>query len=74
MEYDPLFDEILDRLIAGIAQNPGKLRALTQFKPSLEKVESEDTEAQEDFGEHLERLMDILGIESSDGLLGFYLS
>jgi hypothetical protein len=36
-------------------------------------VQSEDTEAREHFGTELERLMDILGIASSDGVLTHYL-
>ena len=46
---------------------------MQQFQPTLELVETEDTEAREDFGEHLERIMDILHIESSNGLLNRYL-
>jgi hypothetical protein len=36
-------------------------------------VEGEDTEAREHFGMELERLMGILGIASSDGVLTHYL-
>ena len=67
------FDELLDRLIAGVRQNPTKLWALMQFEPTLRNVEDEDTEAREDFAEHLHRVMDILGIESSNGLFGWFL-
>ncbi len=68
-----VFDELLDRLIAGTLENPSKLWVLSQFKSALEAVQMEDTEGREHFGEHLEQVMDILHIESSDGLLGFYL-
>lgn len=68
-----VFDNLLDRLIAGTLENPSKLWVLSQFKTALEAVQFEDTEAREDFGEHLEKVMDILHIESSDGLLNFYL-
>ncbi|RNC64969.1 MAG: DUF4844 domain-containing protein [Desulfuromonadales bacterium] len=64
---------LLDRLIAGVLSNPSKLWVLSQFQPSLESVQAEDTEGREHFGSHLEQIMDILHIESSDGLLGFYL-
>jgi hypothetical protein len=46
---------------------------LKQFQESLEIVQEEDTEAREHFGMELERVMDILGIESSDGVLTHYL-
>lgn len=67
------FDELLDRLIAGIEQNPQKLWVMKEFQRVLEQVEREDTEAREPFGRYLERIMDILRIESSDGLLDWYL-
>ncbi len=68
-----IFDDLLDRLIAGLSEHPNKLWVMGQFQPALEAVSTEDTEAREHFGIHIERLMDILKIESSDGLLGFYL-
>jgi hypothetical protein len=46
---------------------------LEQFQPSLEAAESEDTEGREHFGTELEMIMEILGIDSSDGLLTHYL-
>jgi len=46
---------------------------MQQFKPSLEELYGEDTEARDHYGDHLELIMDILDIESSDGILSFYL-
>lgn len=69
-----LFNELLDHLISGIEQNPSKLWVMKQFQLPLTAMGVEDTEAREHFGVHLERLMDILGIDSSDGLLNYYLS
>jgi hypothetical protein len=63
----------LDRLIAGASSNPGKSWVLDQFRPTLERVEMEDTEGRERVGAYMERIMDIFGIESSDGLLSNYL-
>ena len=68
-----LLDPLTDRLVAGIAQNPSKLWVLTEFQSTLQQLQDHDTEAREHFGMELERLMDILGIESSDGLLSYYL-
>lgn len=64
---------LLNKLIEGITNNPSKLWVMTEFKQVLESVEVEDTEAREHFGNYLEQIMDILAIESSDGLLDFYL-
>lgn len=68
-----VFNELLDHLIIGVLENSNKLWVLSHFKSALEKVQMEDTEGREHFGEHLEKVMDILQIESSDGLLDFYL-
>ena len=68
-----VFNELLERLIAGLLSNPNKRWVMSQFQPSLVAVQGEDTEGREHFGSHLEQVMDILSIESSDGLLGFYL-
>lgn len=68
-----VLEELLDRLISGVLANPNKLWVMRQFQPSLNEVQMEDTEAREHFGGHLEEIMDVLQIESSDGLLSFYL-
>ena len=46
---------------------------MKQFQPFLDIAMDEDTEGREHFAGHLAMIMDILEIESSDGLLGFYL-
>ncbi|MRV76269.1 DUF4844 domain-containing protein [Duganella sp. FT92W] len=68
-----ILNALIDKLIAGVRANPSKLWVLTQFQHSLELVEGEDTEGREHFGMEIEEIMDILGIESSDGLLSYYL-
>lgn len=68
-----VFNELLGRLVAGLLANPSKRWVMSQFQPSLVAVQGEDTEGREHFGSHVEKVMDIVGIESSDGLLGFYL-
>lgn len=50
-----------------------KLWVMRQFQPSLDAVGMKDTKARDHFGIHLQRVMDILHIESSEGLLSFYL-
>jgi len=44
-----------------------------QFQRYLETLGAEDTEGREHLGVEMERMMDIVGIQSSDGLLRFYL-
>ena len=67
------FNVILDQLIHGVESNPSKLWVMRQFQPVLSEMMSEDTDIREHFGIHIEHIMDILEIESSDGLLSFYL-
>ena len=68
-----LINSIIDKLIEGISDNPSKLWVMKQFQSYLDIAMDEDTEGREHFAEHLAMIMDILEIESSDGLLGFYL-
>lgn len=63
---------LIDKLIEGVSQNPSKLWVLKQFQVVLEATEEEDTEAQEHFATELEKIMDVLKIDSSDGLIGYY--
>jgi hypothetical protein len=66
-------DRLGERLLGGIEAHPTKFWVLKQFQQSLVAVQDEDTEAREHFGAELERLMEMLGIESSDGVLTYYL-
>ena len=69
----PAIDGVADRLLAGVAARPTKFWALKQFQPVLEAVRDGDTEARDQVGAELEALMDMLGIERSDGVLAYYL-
>lgn len=64
---------LLDRLLSDVEANPSKLWVLIEFQKALVLVEEEDTEGREHFGMEMENIMDILGIDSSDGLLAAYL-
>ena len=68
-----VLDDLAERLLRGLREHPHKRWVMAQFEQSLRLVEHEDTEAKEHFGLELEWLMDLLGIESSDGLLSDYL-
>lgn len=69
----PPIDRLTDELIEGVAANSSKLWVMAAFQRTLSEMNFEDTEVREQFGMELETLMDILRIDSSDGLLAFYL-
>jgi hypothetical protein len=64
---------VADRLLVGVAAHPTKFWVLKQFQPALEDVRDEPAATRERVGAGLRQLMDILGIERSDGLLTYYL-
>jgi hypothetical protein len=64
---------VADRLLAGVAAHPTKFWVLKQFQPALQVARGEPAATRERVGAGLRQLMDILGIESSDGLLAYYL-
>jgi hypothetical protein len=68
-----VLDDLTTRLLAGVEAHPTKFWVMKQFQQSLELVQDEDTEAREHFGGELERLMAIVGIVNSDGVLAYYL-
>jgi hypothetical protein len=68
-----VLNDLVDTLIRGIEANPSKRWVMAQFQRYLALAEQEDTEGREHFGMEVEEIMDVLGIESSDGLLSFYL-
>lgn len=68
-----VLNDLLERLVDGVGTHPSKLWVLTEFQKALVLVEGEDTEGREHFGIEMENIMDILGIDSSDGLLTAYL-
>ena len=71
--FAPMLDELTDKLLEGVSSHPSKLWVLAQFQTYLVHVHGEDTELREHFGAELEKITDALNIESSDGLLSYYL-
>jgi hypothetical protein len=69
-----VLDDLGTRLLAGIEKHPTKFWVLKQFQESLEMVRNEDSEAKEHLGTELERLMGIVGIGDSDGVIAYYLT
>lgn len=72
----PCLMEELDRLVAallaGIEAHPTKFWVMKQFQETLERVAGEDAALRDLVGAELEKLMDVLGIDSSDGVLGIH--
>ena len=66
-------NDLADVLLRDVERSPSKRWVMSQFQRALEGMDQKDTEAREHFGMELEHVMDILGIESSDGLLTHYL-
>jgi hypothetical protein len=64
---------MLDRVAAGLAHSPRKSYVLSEFLEMLKAFEHGDTEEREQACTYCERVMEILGIESSDGALNAWL-
>ena len=63
-------DALAERLLAGLERHPTKFWVLKQFRQTLDAVEGHGEAARAQVRAELERLMDILGIGSSDGVMG----
>jgi hypothetical protein len=59
---------LADALLAGIAAHPTNFWVMKQFQQTLDGID--DVQVREQVAGELEKLMDILGIASSDGVLG----
>ena len=55
-------------LLAGVAAHPTRFWVLKQFQQTLDAADSDALRAQ--LAVELERLMEMLGIDSSNGILG----
>jgi len=69
-----ILNHLIDKIAGGIEANPSKLWVMRHFQQALEAIGAEDSEAKEHFGYELQKIMKILRISKSDGLLAFYLS
>jgi predicted TIM-barrel enzyme len=67
-------DNLAEALLAGVERHPTKFWVLKQFQQSLEAIGDVDAEAREQLGAELGRVLDLLGIGSSDGVVEYYLS
>ena len=62
-------NDLIERLISGAGDPPAKDFVLAQFAETLDRFPGSDTEDRERMCDYLSEIMDILVIESSDGLL-----
>jgi len=72
-EAEAAVNAMLDRLLNGVAKSPRKSFVLTEFQEMLNGFEQGDTEEREEICMYCDRVMDVLGIKSSDGLLNTWL-
>ena len=73
VELESDMNTLLERLVAELAAHPTKSFVLAEFARTLDGVRATDTEDRERVCGYLEKIMDILGIESSDGLLNTWM-
>lgn len=66
-------NQLAEALLQGLEANPSKRWAMARVQDCLMLVEQEDDEGKERFGDELEKLMGVLGIAGSDGLIQHYL-
>jgi hypothetical protein len=68
-ECEARVNDLIDRLLGELGPEPRKEVALAEFRNALSHFETSDSEERERVCSYIEQIMDILGIESSDGLL-----
>ena len=64
---------MLDRLSAGLQRSPQKAFVLSEFQRLLDGFDSPETEGREEVCGYCERVIWVLGIARSDGLLNLWL-
>ena len=62
-------NELIDELLATGDKIETKSQVVDEFEQALFKLRSEDSEEKEQAGAYLERIMDVFGIDSSDGMI-----
>jgi hypothetical protein len=69
VKFEAKVNELARRLLKLPLAEQTKARVLDQFRPTMNEFEEADSEERDRFLGYLEELMNIFGIESSDGLL-----
>jgi uncharacterized protein DUF4844 len=65
-------NELVDGLLWALEADPRKAVALEEFRKVLPNFEMHDSEERDRVCSYLEQIMDILGIDSSDGLVNVW--
>jgi len=68
-EAELVFSRLIDTLVAELPEHPSKAFVLEKFEAALNALDLGDTEDRERAATHCQAIMDILGIQSSDGVL-----
>jgi len=69
LRAENIINNLANRLIQGVKNNPSKAYVLNQFELSLKELQGYDSEERDRASLYLEDIMDILSIDSSDGTL-----
>ena len=69
MNAEIAINDLIARVIGGVLENPTKAFVLDNFSVTLRQLQLHDTEDRERALGYLERIMECVGLESSDGLL-----
>ncbi|MBN8487947.1 MAG: DUF4844 domain-containing protein [Burkholderiales bacterium] len=64
---EPLFNSLLDRLVAGVQAHPNEAWVLEQMDPTVAAFHLEDTEARERCLVYIDRMFKILGMPNDRG-------
>lgn len=70
---EPLINELLDRLIAGLGDHPNEAWVLAQMEPTVEAFHLEDTEARERCLHYIDAMFRILGMPDDRGAFRKYM-
>ena len=71
-ECEGRLNDLVDRLLRMLEADPRKAVALEEFRKVLPYFEMHDSEERDRVCSYLEQIMDILGIDSSDGLVNIW--
>lgn len=72
-EFEPVINEVIDRLVVGLRANPRKSWVFSQMEPAVARFHLEDTELRERCVAYLARALEIVGSAGSGGAFASYL-
>lgn len=73
LQAESQLNGLVDRLRDNLPSKPSKKYVLAEFSATMAEFEGIDTEDREQLLRYLEEIMDIVAIDSSDGLLNRWL-